>query len=136
MKGHARIALYLLAVFVSGILVGGVGHRLYTVSTVSAAKLTPQPKVSPEAHRARMLEEYRTRLSLEADQVASIRGIMDGTRERFRSLKEAQKLEEEKIRQEHRSSIRALLKGSQLQEYENLLEERERARRANADKKN
>ena len=74
---RAAIALYVSLVFASGAVLGVFGHRLYTVSSVSAKAVR-----NPEEFRKRTMAEMQTRLKLTDDQVLKLNAIMDETRAR------------------------------------------------------
>jgi uncharacterized membrane protein len=119
----------LLAVFLSGALVGAFGHRLYMVRSV-IAEPTPTPRPSPEEFRRRYVEELTTRLKLDSAQVTQLQEILDLTRERFRVMRERSRPEAEQIKQDQRNGIRAMLNPSQQAEYEKILQERDRKKAA------
>lgn len=122
MKRNLTIGLSMLAVFLSGAVVGAFGHRLYAVRTVIAEK-GPQ---TPEQWRSKYVSELRTRLTLDDNQVAKLNTILDETRDRFRAMKERTRPEGEQIKQDQRNQIRAMLNPTQRAEYEQVLLERER----------
>ena len=134
-RSSLTVASSLLAVFVSGAVVGAFGHRLYMVRSVySGAEVTrPAAKPSPEEFRRRYTEELRTRLQLDESQLSKLNTILDHTRERFHQMrersKELSKIESGKIRHEQRNEIRAMLKPEQHAEYEKILQERENRER-------
>ncbi|HZT30491.1 MAG TPA: hypothetical protein VFA33_11435 [Bryobacteraceae bacterium] len=132
--------LYLALVFLSGALVGGFGHYLYTMKSVSASTIS---KPKPEDYRKRYIDEMHTRLKLTDAQVAQLVQIMDNTREHFRELHErtkpqldAIKAAEKQIQTEHRQEVRAMLTDSQRAEYERIIAEREKRRQQEAARKN
>jgi len=146
-RSSLTVASSLLAVFVSGAVVGAFGHRLYTVHSVNAgAPIIPPAtaKPSPEEFRRKYTEELRTRLSLDEPQIAKLNTILDQTRERFHQMrersketaKEMAKLESGKIRQAQRNEIRAMLKPEQQPEYEKILQERENREKERQQKAN
>jgi uncharacterized membrane protein len=119
----------MLAVFLSGAVVGAFGHRLYMVRSV-IAEPSPTARPSPEDFRRRYVEELTARLKLQPNQVAQLNEILDLTRERFRVMRERSRPEGEQIKQDQRNSIRAMLNPSQQAEYEKILQERDRKRAA------
>jgi uncharacterized membrane protein len=130
-KSSLTVALSLLAVFVSGAVVGAFGHRLYMVRSVTAT-VPPSPapsKPSPEEFRRKYVEELRTRLRLDEPQLAKLNTILDETRERFHQMrersKERSKTEAGEIRQDQRNQIRSMLKPAQQPEYEKIIQERD-----------
>jgi uncharacterized membrane protein len=142
-KSSMTVALSLLAVFVSGAVVGAFGHRLYMVrSVIATVPPSPAPaKPSPEDFRRKYVEELRSRLNLDEPQLAKLNSILDDTRERFHQMreqsKERSKTEAGQIRHAQRNQIRAMLKPAQQPEYEKIIQERENREREkqNAGKK-
>jgi uncharacterized membrane protein len=124
MKRNVTIALSMLAVFVSGGLVGAVGHKLYTVRSVSADVQPARP--SPDDWRRGYVSELQTRLNLEESQLSKLNTILDETRDRFRAMKERSRPEAEQIKQEQRNQVRAMLSATQRAEYEKILQERDK----------
>jgi len=116
--------LYLALVFLSGILVGGFGVRLYTLSPVSASV---NPK-NPEEFKRRYIEEMRSRLHLSDQQVTQLGPILDETRQRYREFHERYKPELKAIQNQQVAKIRSILTEAQQPEYGKMLEEREKQR--------
>ena len=127
-RSSLTVGLSMLAVFLSGALVGAFGHRLYTVRSVNAVVKPARP--TPEDWRRREVDELRTRLNLEEAQVSRLNEILDQTRDRFHAMRERTRPEAEQIRQAQRSNIRAMLKASQQAEYEKILQERDIKKKA------
>lgn len=121
-KSRMTAALSLLAVFVSGIVVGVFGHQVYSVKTVSA---TLQPS-SPEEWRKQYMTELTNRLKLDRSQVQQINAIMDDTRAKFHAAKERSRPEMKAIYEEQVARIAALLSDGQKKEYTLFREERKR----------
>ena len=114
------VGAYLFLVFSSGIAVGGFGHYLYTVKSVSATT-----RKSPDEQRKRYVDELRTRLKLTSEQVTELNEIMDTTHEQFRVLREKHKPEMKAIREEQVDKIRGILEKSQRDDYEAWRKERD-----------
>ena len=126
-RSHLSIALSMLAVFVSGSLVGAFAHRLYMVRTVDA-DASPQRR-SPAEFRQRYLNEMKSRLSLDDAQTSRLNEVLDHTRQRFREFNEKHKDEMSLIQDSQVREIRAMLKPEQQQQYEVYLREREQKRK-------
>ena len=116
--------LYLALVFLSGILVGGFGVRLYTLSPVSAS-VNPR---NPEEFKRRYIDEMHARLHLSDQQVKQLGPILDETRQRYREFHERYKPELKAIQNQQVSKIRSILTESQQPEYSKMLDEREKQR--------
>ena len=138
MKKPLGVGVSLLAVFLSGAVVGAFGHRLYMVRSVSAT--VPQPPPKPEDFRKKYVEELRTRLHLDEPQLGKLNTILDETREKFHAMrdraKELSKTESMQIRHDQRNQIRAMLKPDQQPEYEKVIQERDKERERERQKVN
>lgn len=121
-RSSFQIGLSLLAVFLSGIFVGGLSHRAYSVKANVRATAGP---CTPDDYRKRHIDEMRTRLSLDAEQLSSIHAILDETKQRFHNAHSKIRPEMNAIRQDEVSRIKALLREPQKPEYDKLLTERE-----------
>lgn len=118
------IALYMGLVFVCGGVVGAFGHRLYTVSGVSA-NVTPR---NPEEFRKRFQADLKARLQLTDDQLSKLDAIMEDTRKQFRATRAVIEPEMRKIREDQQQKISALLSPEQQTEWQKIQEERARNR--------
>jgi hypothetical protein len=118
------VALYVLLVFASGVLVGGLGYRLYTVSPVSASGAR-----NSDEYRRKYLDEMRSRLHITAEQESQLTAILDETRARYREAQDRMKPEMQQIRKEQTDKVIAILSPAQQQEYARMREERDRRRR-------
>ncbi|MFN3324908.1 MAG: hypothetical protein ACK5AZ_15530 [Bryobacteraceae bacterium] len=121
-RSTASVALYLTIVFASGVLVGGFGHRLYSVASVDASTAP----TTPEEYRQRYVDEMRSRLHLDEEQVQSLHVILDETRVRFHEVKERYRPEMKEIQDDQVRQIKSILSEEQRLEYDNMREERER----------
>ena len=140
-RSNLTVAVYMGAVFLSGIAVGGFGYRLYTAQSVYTATDRPPARPSPEEFRRRYVETLQTRLKLDGDQLARLNAVLDQTRDRFRAVREKHKPEFDAVHAKQRpemkavhewqvAQIRAMLKDdAQRQAYEEFLVERERKRK-------
>jgi uncharacterized membrane protein len=139
MKKSMGVGLSLLAVFLSGAVVGAFGHRLYMVRSVYSVPATVQPPpAKPEDFRKKYIEELSTRLHLDEVQLGKLNTILDQTREKFHQARERSKersrTESAQIRQEQRNHVRAMLKPDQLTEYEKIIQERDNRERERQEK--
>ena len=123
-RSNLTVALYMLAVFISGGLVGAFGHKLYTVRTVDASS----QRRSPAEFRQRYINEMRGRLDLDETQAAKLNEVLDRTRARFREFNEKHKPELSSIQDAQVQEIQALLRPDQQDRYEAFRKERERKR--------
>jgi hypothetical protein len=120
-----KAALYLLAVFLGGAAAGATAYHVYQAQEVSAVS----PRPSPEEFKKKYVEEMRTRLNLDEEQVRNLRDIMEATRARFTAVKAKHKPELEAIQAQHVNEIRLMLNPGQRQEYEKMRQEREERKR-------
>ncbi|MBI3207881.1 MAG: hypothetical protein HYZ37_03150 [Candidatus Solibacter usitatus] len=119
-RSGVLVGLYVLAVFASGVLVGGFGQRLYSEKTVSAKSGRPSPK----EFRARYVDSLKTRLNLDQAQLTLLTEILNESDARFKASREKMDPEMKQISLDQRSKIAAMLNAQQKVEYEKLLEER------------
>jgi Spy/CpxP family protein refolding chaperone len=120
-RSNLMITVSMLAVLLSGIAVGGVGYRLYTVKSVVA----PAAPKSPEEFRKKYLEEMESRLKLDGTQVQKLNAILDETRTLWRQEKERNKAELKRIHDTQVDQVRSILTDAQRPVYEQFHRERE-----------
>ena len=118
------IALYMGLVFVCGGVVGAFGHRLYTVSGVSA---NAGPR-NPEEFRKKFLADTKARLQLTDTQVTRMSVILDDTRKQFRETRDSIEPQMKKIREDQQRRFAEIFSPAQQAEWQKISEERERAR--------
>src|SRR5882762_245831 len=93
-KSRLSALLSLLLVFLSGALVGGFAHKLYS-TTVNAG---PPTRRTPEDFRSRYVNDMRTRLQLDDDQVGQLGQILNQIgHETDQKMREIRKEQIEKI---------------------------------------
>ena len=118
-KSRLSVLLSLLLVFLSGALVGGFCHKLYS-TTVSAGP--PSRRLTPEDFRSRYVTDMRTHVQLDDDQVGQLGQILNQI-----GHETDQKMRE--IRNEQIEKINAMLRPDQKPLYEQFRAEREKARK-------
>ncbi len=121
-RTNLSIVIYVVLVFLSGVLVGAIGYNLYNAKTVSA-KGEP---CGPDALRQRYRDELRTRLQLSPDQIQKLDVILHDTHERFMALRKKYQPEVSVIQDAHANAIRGILDDRQKAEYEKLRQERQK----------
>jgi hypothetical protein len=129
-------ALYVSSVFLSGAVVGGFAHRLYTMNSVLASPVSSKP----DDFRRKYLDEMRTRLGLSAEKVSQINAILDSTKTRYNDVrakwdKEAKakaKPELKAIHEDQVHKIKEILSEAQQAEYDRFRADREKRRQQNA----
>jgi hypothetical protein len=119
-----------LLVFLSGSVLGAVAYRLYAVSAVQTGVdiARKQPKMNPEELRKHMVEEYRTKVKMDDQQVAAIQQILDQTRADFHKMRDRMNAEGEAIQNAQVEKINAILREDQRPLYAALRAEREKQR--------
>ena len=132
LRSKASAALYLVLVFLSGVLLGGFAYRLYSANTVSA---TAGRRLDLVEWRKRYMDGMRTRVHTDADQDAQINQILDETGAAAGKIRaeEKQKLQDEQNAQI--AKIFQLLRPDQRPLYSQWRAEREARRKAQQDKK-
>lgn len=126
-RSTLSITAYLLAMFVSGIVVGAFGYRLVTASPVGAGVIQPR-RQSAEEFRRNYVEEMQRRLHLDATQTGKLQSILDDTRDRYRAFRTNHKAELDGIHDAQVSRIHAILNDQQNAEYDRIRAEREKRR--------
>jgi hypothetical protein len=131
-KYKLSAVLSLLAVFLSGSVLGAVAYRLYAVSAVQgtgdAARKAP-PKMSPEEFRKHYVEEFRTKVKMDDQQVAALQQILDQTRADFHKMRDKMNAEGDAIQTAQVEKINAILRDDQRPLYAALRAEREKQRK-------
>ena len=125
-RSGLKAAAYLAMVFLSGALVGGFGHRLYTQGSVSANSRAGR---SMEDYRKRYMGEMRSRLDLTEDQATKIGDVLDSTRLQYKQFNESHKAELTGIQNDQVTRVSAILSDSQRLEYEKMRAERAKNRK-------
>ena len=123
----------LLLVFLSGILVGVVGHRLYMVNTVATAPRPARP--DPEEIRKKIVAEMHDRVKLDDQQTAQLNQIFDATKQQFDELHKKGNQESRAIRDKQRSEIKAILRPDQIPLYEAYQKERDEQHKRDLEKR-
>ena len=132
MKRSLTVPLYVLLVFLSGTMVGAVAYRLYNARSVNAVQ---PPKMKPDEWRRHVVEDMRTRLHLNDEQVGKLEAAFDTTKQKFAEYDQRSKAERKSIIEEQHQTIRNFLTVDQRAEYDKFLLERQQKRRAESQKK-
>jgi hypothetical protein len=118
------LLVYLTLVFLSGVAVGVLGYRFYTIKSVTAKNRPP----SPEDMRRQYVEDLRTRLKLRPEQLTQLSQILEATGKRFHEVRKKWSPELRAIQDDQTAQIRSFLDEAQRTEYEKMRQERERHR--------
>lgn len=124
------VAIYVIAIFASGAVMGLYGHRFYEVSTVSANAAR-----NPEQFRRQYMAEMKSRLNLSPEQASQLSKILDETRAQFRATRasiepQLQATRDsiapqlQRLREEQQEQVHAILSPEQQAEYDKVRAER------------
>ena len=131
LKPKVSAFLSLLFVFMSGILVGSLGYRWYSVNAAGADKAFSPRKNNPpdpaEVKRHIMAEMTET-LKLDPAQVDQVGKILDETRSRFDIVHDKMNKEGHQIWQDQIEQINQVLRPDQRPLYQQLREKHDRER--------
>ena len=116
--------LYLILVFASGILVGGVSHRLYMTSTASAST---RPETSEE-WRKHYLKTMKEKVAVSDAQLGVVEKLIVDAKHKVDNLRAQEKPIHDKLQQDLIEDIRSGLNDQQKAAYDKWRAERERAR--------
>lgn len=120
MKGQRfTAALFAVLLFACGVAVGALGHRYFSMTTVSARN-------NPDLFRQRYVKEMHERLKLTPDQLTKLEAIMDNTKAKYRALRESNRPEMLKIKQDQIQAVKNILTADQIPTYEQIVAEHER----------
>jgi Spy/CpxP family protein refolding chaperone len=125
-KSKFSAVVYLLLVFLSGALVGGLSYRLYAMNTVSAS--SGLPKASPEEFRRHYIEGMHTKVNLDEKQLEQVNQILDETRAQFDQMRAKMRADGEAIQNQQVAKITAILRDDQKPNYAAFRAEREKMR--------
>jgi hypothetical protein len=110
LKTRLSAFLSLLLVFISGVVVGGVGYRVYNPP--------PPHRPSPEEVRKNVINDMKKAVHLDDQQVTELEKIMDEVRGDGHDLRNRMDLEFKKIRDHQIEEIKKILRDDQLPLYE------------------
>jgi len=110
-------ALLAVLLFGCGILVGALGHRYYTATTVSAK--------TAEDFRHHYISEMQSRLKLTPTQVSQLETILDDTKAKYKAIRDAYHPAMLNIKNEQIARVKSILTPQQIPAYEQLVAERE-----------
>src|SRR5262245_45938916 len=109
-KYKLSAVLSLLVVFLSGSVLGAVAYRLYAVNAVQGVDVgRKQGKMSPEELRKHYVEEFRTKVKADDQQIAALQQILDQTRADFHKMRDRMNAEGEAIQAAQVEKINAIL---------------------------
>jgi hypothetical protein len=107
--------------FGCGVVVGALGHRYYAASTVSAK--------TAEDFRHHYISEMESRLKLTPAQISQLETILDDTKAKYKTVRDAYHPAMLKIKNEQIARVKSILTPAQIPAYEQLVAEREQRAR-------
>jgi len=114
-KTRREAAALVIAVFLLGALLGGLGGRLWDQRVRGE-----QPPQGPRS-RDQIVAEFTHELDLTADQQKQLAAVVDDTRSKWKALYAPLEPQHEEIRQRARDRIRAFLTPEQLPKFEEFV---------------
>ncbi len=114
MTRSRQAKLLILAVFVIGVLIGGVSTELYE-SRVPSIVQSPDADQQPPEGNFQRFEEF---LELDEEQTAQLDTILRDSRERYRELQSQTRPMYRELTEQSRAEIRGILTDEQLVLYE------------------
>ena len=121
--GKSRAAVYLLLIFLCGVVSGALATNLWTNwererdSRVARA-------TSPGTRTRRTVERFTRDLHLTPEQAQQLTVILDETRQQYRSQEDA-------TREQARNRVREILSDEQKPQYEEIVRRNDKRRRQN-----
>jgi hypothetical protein len=134
-KSKSSAILSVALVFLSGVLVGAIGNRLYMVREVlsngpGAAVQHPPDRPSPEDRRKHLIDEMRSEVKLDDQQVLQLEKIYDQTREQFAELNKRWNAESRGAWDKQTDEIKAILRPDQVVLFDQLRAKHDAERKA------
>src|SRR5215471_12946438 len=117
-RWNTPIALYLFLVFVSGAVVGALGYRLYSPPSARSNQ-------TPEQWRHQYVTELQSRVNMTPEQLKKVNEILDDTDRCYNAARDQHHKEVDRIKEDYRSKLRAILTPEQLPKYEKFRAERD-----------
>jgi len=123
-----KARIWLAVVFLLGGAIGAVfgysfGHRSYAATT------TGQPTLSEPERRAKRVTEMTKELGLSEEQRAKVDGIIHGTHDEMKTIREKADADAEAARQKARAQIRELLTAEQKTKFEAMVQRTDEEKR-------
>jgi hypothetical protein len=129
-KARREAAILFVAVFVLGVVFGGIGNHLWNqhVSGEAIRVITP-------AHptRDQLIDNFCQQVQLTSKQRKQLAVIMDDTATKWKALYAPLDAQKDAIRQEGRARIRAILTPSQVPKFEEYMKRVDEERKAQAE---
>ncbi|MGH9715676.1 MAG: hypothetical protein ACRD4R_02955 [Candidatus Acidiferrales bacterium] len=128
-KARREAAILFIAVFVLGVVFGGIGNHLWN-KHVSGEQMM----ATSTGHQTRdqLIDNFCQQVRITPDQRKQLSAIMDDTMARWKALYAPLDTQKEAIRQEGRARIRAILTPSQIPKFDAYMKRVDQLRRAQA----
>jgi hypothetical protein len=120
-KTRREAAVLVLVVFLLGVMLGGVGNHVWG-ERVWGEHSNRNPNPGGRHSRNQVVNDLTQQLELSADQQNQLGTIIDETRSRWDSLYAPIEPEHERIRQEGRARIRAILSPDQQKKFDAFMQ--------------
>lgn len=126
-KIRREAAVLVFVVFLLGVLLGGVGNHVWGERVWGNHDLRP-PSYRP---KDQVIADFTRELGLTPDQQKQVGAIIDDTRAQYTALYAPIQPEREKIRQDGRNRIRAILTPDQQAKFDAFLQRLDQQRKQN-----
>jgi Spy/CpxP family protein refolding chaperone len=128
-KARREAAILFIAVFVLGVIFGGVGNHLWN-QHVSGEPVTVVTAVHPT--KDQLIDNFCQAVKITPEQRKQILSIMDNTSAKWKALYAPLDGQKEAIRQEGRAQIRAILSPVQRPKFDEYMKHVDEQRKAQA----
>jgi len=128
-KARREAAILFIAVFVLGVVFGGVGDRLWNQHVSGEAVITVP---GPHATRDQLIDNFSQAVKLTPDQRKQVVAIVDDTGSQVKALYAPLDGQRETLRLQCRSRIRAILTPSQIPRFEAFMKHVDEQRKTQA----
>jgi Spy/CpxP family protein refolding chaperone len=125
-EGLRKAGLWVGAVFVLGVLLGGVCGYMFAHHTTSA-----NMQLTDEQRRAQKLDQMTRELGLSPDQRTQVEGMLNHLHEEYKANQDRYEAQRNQDRQQTREHIRALLTPEQQPKFEEFLRRMDEERKRN-----
>lgn len=123
--------LLVIAVFVLGVAVGGLG--MYAArGRVFGAPVAHPPALTPAARTAKRVKELTDQLGLNPDQASQLSGILTQMHDKYASIHDQENTLREQESKQGRDQIRAILTPDQVTKFNDFLQKLDEERKKRA----
>lgn len=129
-RARREAAILFVAVFVLGVVFGGIGSHLWNQHVSGEPPITVITAAHPT--RDQLIDNFCQQVQLTPEQRKQLAVIMDDTAAKWKALYAPLDTQKEEIRQEGRARIRAILSPSQIPKFDAYMKRVDEERRAQA----